>query len=41
MYRKLDLNKNVDELFTQTEQVVFFTSHTVPGIDFSDDPFLL
>ncbi|KAL2002578.1 hypothetical protein VTN02DRAFT_6475 [Thermoascus thermophilus] len=37
---ELELNRNVDEFFTQTEQVAFCTSHVVPGIDFSDDPLL-
>ncbi|KAL4962444.1 catalase catA [Aspergillus stella-maris] len=37
---ELELNRNVDEFFTQTEQVAFCTSHIVPGIDFSDDPLL-
>ncbi|KAK4083746.1 uncharacterized protein Triagg1_1408 [Trichoderma aggressivum f. europaeum] len=37
---ELELNKNVDEFFTQTEQVAFCTSHVVPGIGFSDDPLL-
>ena len=36
----LELNRNVDEYFTQTEQVAFCTSHVVPGIGFSDDPLL-
>ncbi|PYH89084.1 catalase A [Aspergillus ellipticus CBS 707.79] len=36
----LELNRNVDEFFPQTEQVAFCTSHIVPGIDFSDDPLL-
>lgn len=36
----LELNKNVDEYFTQTEQVAYCTSHVVPGIGFSDDPLL-
>ncbi|MBE3042619.1 catalase, partial [Candidatus Bathyarchaeota archaeon] len=36
----LELNRNVDEFFTQTEQVAFCTSHIVPGVDFSDDPLL-
>ncbi|KIX08516.1 uncharacterized protein Z518_03172 [Rhinocladiella mackenziei CBS 650.93] len=36
----LELNRNVDEFFTETEQVAFCTSHIVPGIDFSDDPLL-
>lgn len=34
------LNRNVDEFFTETEQVAFCTSHIVPGIGFSDDPLL-
>lgn len=38
---ELQLNKNVDEFFTQTEQAAFCTSHVVPGIGFSDDPLLL
>ncbi|KAJ5247981.1 hypothetical protein N7489_002675 [Penicillium chrysogenum] len=37
---KLELNRNVDEFFPQTEQVAFCTSHIVPGVDFSDDPLL-
>lgn len=37
---ELELNRNVDEFFTQTEQVAFCTSHIVPGLDFSDDPLL-
>ncbi|KAI9816969.1 MAG: hypothetical protein M1832_004953 [Thelocarpon impressellum] len=37
---ELELNRNVDEFFTQTEQAAFCTSHIVPGIDFSDDPLL-
>lgn len=37
---ELELNKNVDEFFTQTEQVAFCTGHVVPGIGFSDDPLL-
>lgn len=36
----LELNRTVDEYFTQTEQVAFCTSHVVPGIGFSDDPLL-
>jgi catalase len=38
---ELELNRNVDEYFTQTEQVAFCTSHVVPGIGFSDDPLLV
>lgn len=37
---ELELNRNVDEYFTQTEQVAFCTGHIVPGIHFSDDPLL-
>ncbi|KHJ34362.1 putative catalase 1 protein [Erysiphe necator] len=37
---ELELNKNVDEFFTETEQVAFCTQHIVPGIGFSDDPLL-
>ena len=37
---ELELNRNVDEFFPQTEQAAFCTSHIVPGIDFSDDPLL-
>ena len=37
---QIELNRNVDDYFPQTEQVAFNTSHVVPGIDFSDDPLL-
>lgn len=37
---EMELNRNVDEFFPQTEQVAFCTSHIVPGIDFSNDPLL-
>lgn len=37
---ELELNRNVDEYFTETEQVAFCTAHVVPGIGFSDDPLL-
>lgn len=37
---ELELNRNVDEYFTQTEQIAFCTSHVVPGIGHSDDPLL-
>lgn len=37
---QLELNRNPDEFFTQTEQIAFCTSHIVPGIGFSDDPLL-
>jgi catalase len=37
---EMELNRNPDEFFTQTEQVAFCTGHIVPGIHFSDDPLL-
>lgn len=37
---EFELNKTVDEFFTEVEQVAFCTSHIVPGIGFSDDPLL-
>ncbi|KAF1955198.1 catalase-domain-containing protein [Byssothecium circinans] len=37
---QLELNKNPDEFFPETEQVAFCTGHLVPGIGFSDDPLL-
>lgn len=37
---EMQLNRNVDEYFPQTEQVAFCTAHVVPGIGFSDDPLL-
>jgi catalase len=37
---ELELNRNPDEYFTQTEQVAFCTAHIVPGIGFSNDPLL-
>jgi len=37
---EMQLNRNVDEYFPQTEQVAFCTAHLVPGIGFSDDPLL-
>jgi catalase len=36
----LELNRNPDEYFPQTEQIAFCTSHIVPGIGFSNDPLL-
>jgi len=36
----LELNRNPDEYFTETEQVAFCTSHIVPGVGFSNDPLL-
>lgn len=37
---EIELNRNVDEYFPETEQVAFCTSNIVRGIDFSDDPLL-
>lgn len=37
---QLELNRNPDEFFTQTEQIAFCTSHIIPGVGFSDDPLL-
>lgn len=37
---QMELNRNVDEFFPQTEQAAFCTSHIVPGVDFSNDPLL-
>lgn len=34
------LDRTVDEVFPELEQVAFCTSHVVPGIGFSDDPLL-
>ncbi|WP_164112295.1 MULTISPECIES: catalase [Sphingobacterium] len=36
----LELNKNPDNFFAETEQAAFHPGHLVPGIDFSDDPLL-
>ena len=37
---KMILNRNVDNFFSETEQVAFHPGHVVPGIDFSNDPLL-
>jgi catalase len=37
---KLVLDRNVDNLFAETEQVAFCPANIVPGIDFSNDPLL-
>ncbi|QDV67989.1 Catalase C [Rosistilla carotiformis] len=37
---KMVLDRNVDNFFSETEQVAFCPSHVVPGIDFSNDPLL-
>jgi len=36
----MELNRNVTDYFSETEQVAFCTSHIVPGIDYSNDPML-
>ncbi|MCA1321499.1 catalase [Bacillus tianshenii] len=37
---KMTLNRNVDNVFAETEQAAFHPGHLVPGIDFSNDPLL-
>jgi len=37
---KMTLNRNVDNVFAETEQVAFHPGSVVPGIDFSNDPML-
>ncbi|MEN9933718.1 MAG: hypothetical protein RLZZ387_297 [Chloroflexota bacterium] len=37
---KMTLNRNPDNFFAETEQVVFHPGHIVPGIDFTNDPLL-
>lgn len=37
---KMTLNRNVDNVFAETEQVAFHPGNVVPGIDFSNDPLL-
>jgi catalase len=37
---KMILNRNPDNYFAETEQVVVSTTNIVPGIDFTDDPLL-
>ncbi|WP_332695232.1 catalase [Halalkalibacter lacteus] len=37
---KMTLNRNVNNVFAETEQVAFHPGHVVPGIDFSNDPLL-
>jgi len=36
----IQLNRNPDNFFAETEQVAFKPSNVLPGIDFSDDPLL-
>ncbi|WP_172373576.1 catalase [Sporosarcina jiandibaonis] len=37
---KITLNRNVDNVFAETEQVAFHPGNVVPGIDFTNDPLL-
>lgn len=37
---RMTLNRNVDNVFAETEQVAFHPGHVVPGIDFTNDPLL-
>ena len=37
---RMVLDRNVDNFFSETEQVAFCTRNVVPGIDFSNDPLL-
>ncbi|KYG29410.1 catalase [Alkalihalobacillus trypoxylicola] len=37
---KMTLNRNVDNVFAESEQVAFHPGHVVPGIDFTNDPLL-
>ncbi|WP_164219714.1 catalase [Virgibacillus sp. YIM 98842] len=37
---KMTLNRNIDNYFTESEQVAFNPTNVVPGIDFSNDPVL-
>ena len=37
---RMVLDRNVDNLFAETEQVAFLPTNIVPGIDFSNDPLL-
>lgn len=37
---KMVLNRNVENFFSETEQIAFHPGNLVPGIDFSNDPLL-
>lgn len=37
---KIVLNRNVENFFSETEQVAFHPGNLIPGIDFSNDPLL-
>lgn len=39
-FGQITLNKNVDNVFAETEQVAFHPGNVVPGIDFTNDPLL-
>ncbi|WP_424475310.1 catalase [Oceanobacillus kimchii] len=40
MIGKMTLNKNVENVFAETEQVALHPGNIVPGIDFTNDPLL-
>lgn len=40
VFGKMTLNRNVDNVFAETEQVAFHPGNVVPGIDFTNDPLL-
>ncbi len=40
MFGKITLNRNVDNVFAETEQVAMHLGNIVPGIDFTNDPLL-
>jgi len=37
---RLELNRNPDNFFAETEQIAFHTANVVPGVDFTNDPLL-
>ena len=37
---RMELDRNPDNFFAETEQVAFHTANVVPGIDFTNDPLL-
>ncbi len=40
IFGKMTLNRNVDNVFAETEQVAYHPGNIVPGIDFTNDPLL-
>ncbi len=40
IFGKMTLNRNVDNVFAETEQVAFHPGNVVQGIDFTNDPLL-